>query len=933
MKRKTLALIYLLLLTSCRETPKNYISLSGEWNFSMDTADIGVKEEWFNKTFSETVLLPGSMATNEKGFKVNVKTEWTGSMWNRSWYEDEFYAKYRDEDNTKVVFWLQPDKYYKGPAWYQRKINIPTDAKDQEIVLSLERCHWETSVWIDGKYYGAENSLSVPHRYQLSGIAPGDHVLTIRVDNRINDIDPGPDAHSVSDNTQSNWNGIIGEMKLEIHPKVSISNVKIIPNIDKKEIEAEFSILNTGSTTKAQLKLVAVSTDKSLSVQELNSEYNLENGVNKINVHYPMGENPLLWDEFQPNLYKLKAVLSTDKSKDEYEDTFGMRNISTRGMHITINNKPVFFRGTLECCIFPKTGFPPTDEAEWERIINTCKSYGLNHIRFHSWCPPKAAFEVADRLGFYYQVECGGWSHNLGNGLPIDKFIMDESERIVQEYGNHPSFCLFLYGNEPGGNYQEYLVKFVNHWKAKDKRFLLTAGAGWPAVPESDYLCLPEPRIQGWGEGIKSLINSTTPGSDYDWSDRISKNQPTISHEIGQWCVYPDLKERSKYTGVLKAKNFDIFEDRLKENGLLPLADSFLMASGKLQVLCYKADIEAALRTKNFGGFQLLDLHDFPGQGTALVGVTDPFWNTKPYVTPKEYNQFCGSIVPLARIKHFILNSGQTLDAKIEVAQFSASDIKDSKVRWRIVEKDGKEEKIGEFNNISLPAGELSNVGTISYQINTDIPKQLKLEVTVENRTNSWDIWVYPNKEQSIKDILIVNKLEKESIAFLEKGGKVLLSPRFGALKNEGKDSVVVGFSSIFWNTLWTRKQAPHTLGILCNPNHQALQLFPTEYHSNYQWQYAMSHCQAIPLKKLGDNIEPIVRIIDDWFTARSFGMIVELKVGEGKLIICSADLNGNAPEAKQLKNSLLCYMQSDTFIPVQTSSVEKIQNLFKNLQ
>ena len=83
------------------------------------------------------------------------------------------------------------------------------------------------------------------------------------------------------------------------------------------------------------------------------------------------------------------------------------------------------------------------------------------------------------------------------------------------------------------------------------------------------------------------------------------KTQPTISHEIGQWCVYPDLKERSKYTGVLKAKNFDIFEDRLRENGLLHLADSFLLASGKLQALCYKADIEAALRTKKFCRFPI----------------------------------------------------------------------------------------------------------------------------------------------------------------------------------------------------------------------------------------------------------------------------------------------------------------------------------------
>ena len=93
------------------------------------------------------------------------------------------------------------------------------------------------------------------------------------------------------------------------------------------------------------------------------------------------------------------------------------------------------------------------------------------------------------------------------------------------------------------------------------------------------------------------------------------------------------------------------------------MADSFLLASGKLQALCYKADIEAALRTKNFAGFQLLDLHDFPGQGSAIVGVLNPFWESKGYVTPQEYSEFCNSVVPLARMSKFVFNSGDTLKA------------------------------------------------------------------------------------------------------------------------------------------------------------------------------------------------------------------------------------------------------------------------------
>ena len=907
------------------------INLAGEWRFKMDTANVGIEQQWFKQTFTEKANLPGSMNTNGKGFDVDINTPWTGSMWNNAWYESKDYEKYRKKDNIKVVFWLQPDKYYTGVAWYQRKITIPQEWKDKQIILTLERCHWVTGLWIDKDSLGNENSLATPHRYYLMNLKPGEHTLNIRIDNKVRDINPGLDAHSISDNTQSNWNGIAGTIALEEHPLAFIESVKITPDIANRQITAEIQIQSLSDQGQASLYLQAA--NKVNSLEKKKFDVNIQAGENTATLTYPMGENPMLWDEFNPNLYVLHTELQSKAGDDQKETMFGMREMSTKGAQITVNGKPVFIRGTLECCIFPKTGFPPTDVADWMREIKVCKSYGLNSLRFHSWCPPEAAFIAADSLGFYFHIECDAWTA-IGNGAPIDQFVMDESERIVREYGNHPSFCMLLYGNEPAGpNHVAWLTEFVKHWKAKDRRFLVSTAAGWPEIPESDWLCTPKPRIQGWGEGVKSIINSAIPSADYDWSDRISKTQPTISHEIGQWCVYPNLQERSKYTGAFKAKNFDIFEDRLKESGLLNLADSFFIASGKLQTLCYKADIEAALRTKNFGGFQLLSLQDFPGQGSAIEGVVDPFWDSKPYVTPEQYSQFCNRVVPLIRTKRFIYASGETFDAKVEVAQFAGKNLDAAKTTWKLKESSGKEVATGEFT-CDLPAGTLTEIGEISQKITTDIPKQYRIEVSVDNYANGWDLWVYPSSTDiKPKDVKVVTKLDDATASFLEKGGKVLLIPAFGSMRNEGKDSVVVGFSSIFWNTLWTNNQAPHTLGILCDPKHPALSLFPTDFYSNYQWQYAMSHCNAIPLHKLGDNIRPIVRIIDDWFTARSLGMIVELKVGEGKILICSADLNTtdkNRPEAQQLKNSLLNYMESADFNPVQTTAIENVRSLFK---
>ena len=933
MKKSIFFTIVILSFYACSKSTSNEskINLAGEWSFKIDTAEVGVQQEWFKQKFSEKVNLPGSMNTNGKGFDVDVNTPWTGNMWNRTWYESKDYEKYREKGNTKVVFWLQPDKYYTGVAWYQKEITIPKEWKEKPVVLTLERCHWVTSVWIDGEAFGNDNSLATPHRYLLSDLKPGKHTLSIRIDNKVRDIDPGLDAHSISDNTQSNWNGITGAITLEERPSAFITSVKITPDINKKQITAEVEIQSRLEQGQASLYLQA--SDNTNSLEKKKFDIAIHAGENTATVTYPMGDNPLLWDEFHPNLYLLQTELQTKAGTDQTETAFGMRELSTKGTQITVNGNPVFIRGTLECCIFPKTGFPPTDVAGWMREIAVCKSYGLNNLRFHSWCPPEAAFIAADSLGFYFHIECDAWTHSLGNGEPIDQFVMDESERIVKEYGNHPSFCMLLYGNEPGGkNYVPWLTEFVTHWKAKDSRFLVSTAAGWPAIPENDWLCTPKPRIQAWGDGVKSIINSSVPSADYDWSNLISKTQPTVSHEIGQWCVYPNLQERSKYTGVFKAKNFDIFEDRLKESGLLNLADSFFIASGKLQTLCYKADIEAALRTKGFGGFQLLGLQDFPGQGTALVGAVDPFWDSKPYVTAEQYSQFCNRVVPLICTKRFTYTSGETFDANVEVAQFSGKNLDAAKVLWKLMESNGKEEASGEFTH-DIPAGTLTEIGQITRKITTDVPKQYRLEVSVGDYKNGWDLWVYPATEVKNKEVKVATKLDEVTVSFLEKGGKVLLIPAFGSMKNEGKDSVVVGFSSIFWNTLWTNNQAPHTLGILCDPKHPALSLFPTDFYSNYQWQYAMSHCNAIPLHQLGDNIQPIVRIIDDWFTGRSLGMIVELKVGAGKLLFCSADLNTtdkNRPEAQQLKNSLLSYMESDAFNPVQAATIEKVRALLK---
>ena len=600
----------------------------------------------------------------------------------------------------------------------------------------------------------------------------------------------------------------------------------------------------------------------------------------------------------------------------------------------------LFLRGTLECAEFPKTGYPPTDLASWTEILTKIKSYGLNHVRFHSWCPPDVAFQAADKLGVYFQIECSSWANQgavIGDGTTLDKFIYEESEKIVKAYGSHPSFCMMAYGNEPGGkNHIQYLKDFVAYWQKKDNRRLYTTGAGWPVVVGSDFNSTSDPRIQRWGEGIKSLINANNPSTNYDWFDIIKTyKSPTVSHEIGQWCVYPDFEEIKQYDGVLKAKNFEIFRDKLHENGLGDFEQKFLYASGKLQSLCYKADIEAALRTKGFAGFQLLGLYDFPGQGTALVGVLNPFWKDKGYITANEYSRFCNDVVPLARFKKLIYLNNEVLQVPVEIAQFSKGIMKGTKPDWTIKNEKGSTLFSGTLSTADIAAGNGIMLGTIKQGLESiQTPSMLTLTVNVKNYTNSWEFFVYPAQLPKVNtDVYITQTIDDKAMKLLKRGGNVLLTLKQGSILPHMGGDVAIGFSTIFWNTAWTGSQPPVTMGILCDPNNPAFNSFPTQEFSNYQWRDAMSHSNAINLNKVSKGLQPIVRVIDDWVTARSLGLLFECKVGKGKLIVSGVDLlsySANRPEARQLLYSLQNYMAGDSFNPQQALDINNVIALYK---
>ena len=893
------------------------LSLAGQWRFQLDRADAGVSERWFERVLDQRIQLPGALQNQGFGDDITIDTKWTGDVGADRWLRGAQYEKYRQPGNIKVPFFLQPEKHYVGAAWYQREIEIPAAWAGQRVVLTLERTHWETSLWVDHRFVGTNDSLSTPHLYDLgSSLTPGRHTITLRVDNRVH-VDVGSWSHSVSDHTQGNWNGVIGRIELTATPPVWVEDLQVFPDLASKSVLVKGRLGNTtGQPRRGRLELVHESAIGAASERvALDVSWDTTGGVFASNLK--LGDNAAAWDEFTPRLYRLEATLDKRHSKTV---TFGLREISTTpDKLIAINGRKTFLRGTLECCIFPLTGYPPADVESWKRVIRICKAHGLNHIRFHSFCPPEAAFTAADELGFYYHVECAAWT-TVGSGLPQDQWLYREGERILRAYGNHPSFVMMAYGNEPNGpKHQEWLAGWVNHWKQADPRRIYTSGAGWPHIPENQYHVAHEGRGPGGWLGR-------------DYRNAIAKlNAPVIVHEMGQWCVYPNFDEISKYTGPLKPKNFDIFRDSLTEHGMLHQWRDFLRASGKLQALCYKEEIEAAMRTPGVSGVQLLDLHDFPGQGTALVGVLDPFWDSKGYITPEQFRRFYNSTVPLARLLKRVWTPGETLTAEVELAHFGPAPLPRATPYWKLTDAAGRAVAGQDWPAKDIPVDRGIELGRVSAALaGLAAPGRYSLAVGLKGTPfeNDWNIWLVPGDTSASppQDVLFTSTLDEAALARLNAGGKVLfagtkLSPAHPKL----------GFEPIFWNRYMFNTQGRQTLGLLCDPAHPALAQFPTDFWQDWLWNDIVTQARGVILDEFPAALVPIVQVIDDWNTNRKLGLVFECRVGQGKLLVCAADLSNDLekrPAARQLRSSLLAYVAGPMFAPRVEMSAGELQRL-----
>lgn len=1045
------------------------LNLSGTWQFALDGEKQGLKQEFYKRTsFGDTIDLPTTTAEAKKG----------------------------EKGTERFAGYLTETYHFEGYAWYLREIEIPIEEEGKRFFFSIERTR-KSTVWVDGEQVGSFDSFYVEHRYELSKwLTPGKHTLVIMTDNTDYVSNGG---HMTSPDTQTNWNGILGEITLESFEDISIDKMWVYPSRKEKSVDIRLQLSHDNILSDIQIcvncrltrlrmkegrdfehfeplctqtartrrewiaenkgqdlpyvietlrvlpgKVYEVSSVKDL--QSADSQSNTsqsetrqlttvrsnpvqlgllhldtfgtldgekETGVldTEMTIRYPLGEDAREWDEYNPYVYELTvSILRGEQTICERTSHFGLRDFTYRELTLYCNDKEIFLRGTHDAMIFPLTGYAPMDLDSWLHVYGTSREYGLNHYRYHTCCPPKAAFLAASYLGIYVQAELAFWGSIYDAGdenynKEQQDFLLDEGIRALDAFGDLPSYFGMSMGNELWGSKEE-INRLMGVLKAHDNRHLYTQGSNnhqfVPSVlPNDDFFSgvrFSKYRLfrgsYAMCDAPLGFVQTERPGAYWDYDEMISPREivkgaaskggtiqiqygtgikevevsegeeeviphvPVVSHEIGQYEFMPDFHEIGLYTGVLQPENMKIFRERMEEKGLLCHADDYFRASGKLAAACYKLELEAAFRSANLSGFQLLDIKDYSGQGTALVGILNAFNINKGAITREDWRMFCSDAVLLPTLDSFVMRGGDCVSSEVKLRYYRPEKLTNVRLKaaWYMKKQAGdyntglREVTVQTLDCAEITGRGLLTLGTIELKVpecDNNAEYVLRFSLTSDNAgdiVNAYDVFVYEDCTDGRDCFCVVNSLnlngtrhsyQSENVcitsdnnAALEewnKGESVLL---FVKPDSTLPDSTLKGeYCTDFWCYPMFRsisegagKPVPvGTMGLLIDTKHPALAGFACEEYTTAQWYQIVMHSAPRILDRIQEakDIKPIVRMMDNFERNHNLGLIYEVTRGNAKMLVCEADLltlKEEYPEAMCLYRSLVNYVQSDAF-------------------
>ncbi len=541
-----------MLLIGCinkKKSLREEVDLSGFWKFQIDSTAIGNTEKWYLNThqFSDSIKLPGTTDLSKKGFL----------------------------NNETLTTRLHRNYKYEGVAWYSKEFNIPENWGNKEIELTIERTK-NSNIWIDGKFVDSSTLLQSKQVFNLTKfLSVGKHIVCVSINNSLKLTNYG-NVHIYSDETATNWNGMIGELKLTAKHAINIKDIQLYTDINNKTVLADIAFSNTENNSKLELDYQILKIYKGNKILVSTGNSKIENNK-PLKLNCSVEKDFSLWDDYDQPLYQFTATIKENgKPIDEQTESFGLRKFEAQQTHFIVNNRKTFLRGKHDGSVFPLTGHTPMDTAGWIKIFKTAKQYGINHYRFHTWCPPEAAFIAADHEGIFLQIELPFWGSEISGNTK--DMLLREAFAMQKRYANHPSLVMFAMGNELWTN-DDTLKKLIGVLKASDHRILYTQssnnklGSSFPSRNADFHVTVRTPfmkdtslyhtRLTFWyGESDQGgLLNKLYPNTTMNFDSAVAKIKvPMISHEIGQFLVFPDYDEIKKYSGVVKASNLEIFK-------------------------------------------------------------------------------------------------------------------------------------------------------------------------------------------------------------------------------------------------------------------------------------------------------------------------------------------------------------------------------------
>lgn len=879
------------------------------------------------------MILPGTLDENAIGYKDYGENQWhpAAELGN----DDQ---KFTRGDVIRTRF---TRKYtYEGAVSLVKRIRYqPTVGKRVFFEVERARC---LKLLIDGQEIKPYRplSLSTPAVFEVTGYLSGDNEIMFIVDNSYPGLPREDIVYSsvATDETQTNWNGLIGDISIREEEDCFISSLSVYPQGSNLRVKVE---IDTADAYEGEVKL-----ESEVLKQREKMTVKIEKpGKIVVSGCFPLASAAKQWDIDEGNMYSIKARL---RDKEDKAVSFGIREFKvTPEGYFMLNDHRVFLLSEANCAVFPETGYPPMQAAGWQEIILRYKSYGVNCLRFHSWCPPEAAFAVADQLGMLMQPELSHWN-------PRDAFLSPKSYdyyrtelvRILETYANHPSFVMLTFGNELCTDQEGHdrMTEMLHLAKYTDRTRLYANGSNihygqCEIDPENDFYTAQKymdveirGTFSGDGSSLTSLngfINNEYPDTRHNFDKAIAVirqfcSKPVYSFEVGQFEVLPEFSEIADFKGVTSPFNYQAIEQEVIEKGLQGEWHRYVEATGEIALLAYREEVEAALRTKEMSGISLLGIQDFPGQGTALVGMLNSHLQPKPYdfAKPERFAAFFRTQLPLVLLEKYTYAATETLNAEIEVANYGKNDLQ-GQLCYELKGQDFCYR--GKLAESQYKRGELSKVGRISISLSEiKRPVRLTLTVTLDTCKNSYLVWVYPEtKPDCPESVYEACSFDEQARQVLKNGGTVFLAPP--STKESLPHSIMGQFTTDFWS-VGTFANQEGGMGQLIDANHPIFREFPTESHSNWQW-WAMATRRAMILPK---QMKSIITEMDSYAYLRPMSKLIEARCENGRLLISSMGLQDlqEYPEARALLSSIYRYLGSEEFCPQQSISPEEVKYL-----